>query len=96
MCYDVSRKTRKERERNMDRLTLEKAKEINATMVSEEHLILHAGNVSAASCTITIMRSIRRSICSIRKNLCASWGFPRRISGPSCPTGTGSAQTWSR
>ncbi len=48
MCYDVSRKTRKERERNMDRLTLEKAKEINATMVSEEHLILHAGNVSAA------------------------------------------------
>ncbi|MBR3099718.1 MAG: hypothetical protein IKH18_09175 [Clostridia bacterium] len=32
----------------MDRLTLEKAKEINATMVSEEHLILHAGNVSAA------------------------------------------------
>ena len=32
----------------MDRLTLEKAKEINATMVTEEHLILHAANVSAA------------------------------------------------
>ena len=48
MCYDVSRKTRKERERNMDRLTLEKAKEINATMVTEDHLILHAANVSAA------------------------------------------------
>ncbi len=32
----------------MDRLTLEKAKEINATMVTEEHLLLHAGNVSAA------------------------------------------------
>ena len=32
----------------MDRLTLEKAKEINASMVTEEHLILHAANVSAA------------------------------------------------
>ena len=32
----------------MERLTLEKAKEINATMVTEEHLILHAANVSAA------------------------------------------------
>ncbi|MBP3900297.1 MAG: hypothetical protein J6D53_02395 [Blautia sp.] len=32
----------------MDKLTLEKAKEINATMVTEEHLILHAANVSAA------------------------------------------------
>lgn len=32
----------------MDKLTLEKAKEINATMVIEEHLILHAANVSAA------------------------------------------------
>ena len=32
----------------MDRLTLEKAKEINATTVHEEHLLLHAANVSAA------------------------------------------------
>ena len=32
----------------MDKLTLEKAKEINATMVTEYHLILHAANVSAA------------------------------------------------
>ena len=32
----------------MERLTLEKAKEINAKMVTEEHLILHAANVSAA------------------------------------------------
>ncbi|MBQ4186593.1 MAG: hypothetical protein II642_01790 [Firmicutes bacterium] len=32
----------------MEKLTLEKAKEINATMVTEEHLLLHAGNVSAA------------------------------------------------
>ena len=32
----------------MDKLTLEKAKEINAQMVTEEHLILHAANVSAA------------------------------------------------
>ena len=32
----------------MGKLTLEKAKEINATMVTEEHLILHAANVSAA------------------------------------------------
>lgn len=32
----------------MEKLTLEKAKEINAAMVTEEHLILHAGNVSAA------------------------------------------------
>ena len=32
----------------MDKLTLEKAKEINATMVTENHLILHAANVSAA------------------------------------------------
>ena len=32
----------------MDKLTLEKAKEINATMVTEDHLILHAANVSAA------------------------------------------------
>ena len=32
----------------MEKLTLEKAKEINATMVTEEHLILHAANVSAA------------------------------------------------
>ena len=32
----------------MDKLTPEKAKEINATMVTEEHLILHAANVSAA------------------------------------------------
>ena len=29
-------------------LTLEKAKEINATMVTEDHLLLHAANVSAA------------------------------------------------
>jgi len=32
----------------MEKLTLDKAKEINATMVTEEHLILHAANVSAA------------------------------------------------
>ena len=32
----------------MDRLTLEKAKEINATAVHEDHLLLHAANVSAA------------------------------------------------
>lgn len=32
----------------MEKLTLEKAKEINATMVTEEHLLLHAANVSAA------------------------------------------------
>lgn len=32
----------------MDKLTLEEAKKINATMVSEEHLLLHAANVSAA------------------------------------------------
>ncbi len=32
----------------MDKLTLEKAKEINASMVTEDHLILHAANVSAA------------------------------------------------
>ncbi|MBQ6427045.1 MAG: hypothetical protein IJK14_06570 [Clostridia bacterium] len=32
----------------MDKLTLEKAKEINSTMVTEEHLLLHAANVSAA------------------------------------------------
>ena len=32
----------------MGKLTLEKAKEINATMVTEDHLILHAANVSAA------------------------------------------------
>jgi len=32
----------------MDQLTLEKAKEINATSVHEEHLLLHAANVSAA------------------------------------------------
>ena len=32
----------------MERLTLKKAKEINATMVTEDHLILHAANVSAA------------------------------------------------
>ena len=33
---------------DMDKLTLEKAKEINATMVTEDHLLLHAANVSAA------------------------------------------------
>lgn len=32
----------------MDKLTLEKAKGINASMVTEDHLILHAANVSAA------------------------------------------------
>ena len=32
----------------MKKLTLEKAKEINSTMVTEDHLILHAANVSAA------------------------------------------------
>ena len=32
----------------MDRLTLEKAKEINASMVGDAHLLLHAANVSAA------------------------------------------------
>ena len=32
----------------MEKLTLEKAKEINSTMVTEDHLILHAANVSAA------------------------------------------------
>lgn len=32
----------------MERLTLEKAKELNARMVTEAHLILHAANVSAA------------------------------------------------
>jgi predicted hydrolase (HD superfamily) len=32
----------------MERLTLEKAKEINAAAVHEEHLLLHAANVSAA------------------------------------------------
>ncbi len=32
----------------MDKLTIEKAKEINASMVQEDHLILHAANVAAA------------------------------------------------
>lgn len=32
----------------MEKLTLEEAKKINATMVTEERLILHAANVSAA------------------------------------------------
>ena len=32
----------------MEKLTLDEAKKINATMVSEEHLLLHAANVSAA------------------------------------------------
>ncbi len=32
----------------MEKLTLDKAKEINGTMVTEDHLILHAANVSAA------------------------------------------------
>ena len=32
----------------MERLTLEKAKEINARAVHEDHLLLHAANVSAA------------------------------------------------
>ena len=32
----------------MEKLTLEKAKEINALMITEDHLILHAANVSAA------------------------------------------------
>ena len=32
----------------MEKLTLEKAKEINAAMVTDEHLLLHAANVSAA------------------------------------------------
>ena len=29
----------------MEKLTLEKAKEINGTMVTEDHLLLHAANV---------------------------------------------------
>ena len=32
----------------MEKLTLEEAKRVNATMVTEDHLILHAANVSAA------------------------------------------------
>ena len=32
----------------MEKLTLDEAKKINATMVSEEHLLLHAANVAAA------------------------------------------------
>ena len=32
----------------MEKLTMEEAKKINGTMVSEDHLILHAANVSAA------------------------------------------------
>lgn len=32
----------------MEKLTLEEAKKINAAMVTEEHLLLHAANVSAA------------------------------------------------
>lgn len=32
----------------MDKLTLDEAKLINATMVTEDHLLLHAANVSAA------------------------------------------------
>lgn len=32
----------------MEKLTLEEAKRINATMVTEDHLLLHAANVSAA------------------------------------------------
>ena len=32
----------------MEKLTLEKAKELNAKTVHEEHLLLHAANVSAA------------------------------------------------
>ena len=32
----------------MEQLNLERAKELNATMVTEEHLLLHAANVSAA------------------------------------------------
>ena len=33
---------------DMEKLTLAEAKAINATMVTEDHLILHAANVSAA------------------------------------------------
>ena len=32
----------------MEQLNLERAKELNATMVTEEHLLLHAKNVSYA------------------------------------------------
>jgi predicted hydrolase (HD superfamily) len=32
----------------MDRLTPDKAREINSTMVTEDHLLLHAANVAAA------------------------------------------------
>ena len=32
----------------MEKLTIEKAKEINGSMVTEDHLLLHAANVSAA------------------------------------------------
>lgn len=32
----------------MEKLTLDEAKRINATMVTEESLLLHAANVSAA------------------------------------------------
>jgi hypothetical protein len=32
----------------MQRLTLEQAKKLNSTMVTEDHLLLHAANVSAA------------------------------------------------
>jgi predicted hydrolase (HD superfamily) len=32
----------------MQRLTLEQAKQLNSTMVTEDHLLLHAANVSAA------------------------------------------------
>ena len=47
---DIIRKERmvSGRSRNMEKLTPDKAKEINAQMVTEEHLILHAANVSAA------------------------------------------------
>ena len=52
-------------------LTIERAEELNATMVSEEHLI------------ITIMRNTRRNTCSIQKIPCLRQGWMRRTCGQS-------------
>ena len=68
-------------------LTLEKAKEINATMVTEDHLLLHAANVSAA------MEAMADHFGEDREHWAAVGWLPTAI--PSAPTSS-RKRTWKR
>ena len=83
-------------------LTLERAKEINGTMVTDKSLIIHATNVMAAMGAMAEHFGEDKEYWQavgylhIRRKNCWQRASIRKMSAPSWRTATESARMWSR